>query len=109
MSMIKLMSLIKKIPSDETRIFIRNIFDCNINDDVANEIYRVIDKEKEFIKVMSPVYWHDLVKTKVFIMHGSNDSMVPFTESIRLNKYIKIPHYSFHICMNIKKFQQIKV
>ncbi len=85
----KVDELIKNIPNDKTRIFIRNIFDCNINDDVANEIYRVIDKEKEFIKVMSPIYWHDLVKTKVFIMHGSNDSMVPFTESIRLNKYIK--------------------
>ena len=38
---------------------------------------------------MSPKYWSQKINTKVFIMHGSNDSMVPFTESIALNKYIK--------------------
>ena len=85
----KVDELIKKIPNDEAQKFIRNIFDCNINKHIAEEINRVIDKEKDFIKVMSPIYWHDLVKTKVFIMHGSNDSMVPFTESIRLSKCIK--------------------
>ena len=28
------------------------------------------------------------IKSKVFIMHGANDSMVPFTESIYLGKYL---------------------
>ena len=38
---------------------------------------------------MSPLYWADQIDSKVFIMHGSNDSMVPFTESINLDKYLK--------------------
>ena len=80
---------IKELPDPKTQKFIQNIFDCKIDVDVANEIYKVIDNEKDFIKTMSPLYWADKVNSKVFIMHGSNDSMVPFTESINLNKYLK--------------------
>ena len=80
---------ISKIPNKDTQKFIQNIFDCKISNDVANEINRVINKEKEFIKIMSPIYWGDKINSKVFIMHGSNDSMVPFTESINLNKCLK--------------------
>ena len=79
---------IKELKSEKAQIFIQNIFDCKINEEVSNEIYRVLDQEKEFINVMSPKYWADKIKTKVFIMHGSNDSMVPYTESITLNRYI---------------------
>ena len=80
---------IKNLSNIKTQNFIQNIFDCKINSDVANEIYRVIDNEKDFIKTMSPLYWADKVNSKVFIMHGSNDSMVPFTESINLDKHLK--------------------
>ena len=80
---------IKELPDSKTQKFIQNIFDCKIDVDVASEIYKVIDNEKDFIKTMSPLYWADKVNSKVFIMHGSNDSMVPFTESINLNKYLK--------------------
>tara|TARA_B100001142_G_scaffold63079_1_gene62311 strand:+ start:462 stop:1535 length:1074 start_codon:yes stop_codon:yes gene_type:complete len=80
---------IKKISDTKAQNFIQNIFDCKINKHISNEIFRVIDNEKEFIKIMSPLYWADKVNSKVFIMHGSNDSMVPFTESINLDKYLK--------------------
>ena len=79
---------IEKLTDVNTQKFIQNIFDCKINTDIANEIYRVIDQEKDFIRIMSPSYWANEVKSKVFIMHGSNDSMVPFTESINLDKYL---------------------
>ena len=69
--------------------FIRNIFNSKINDEVKDEINRVISNEKEFIETMSPKYWANKVNSKVFIMHGSNDSMVPFTESIDLSKHIE--------------------
>ena len=55
--------------------------------DLINNVFN--NNEKEFIKIMSPLYWADKVNSKVFIMHGSNDSMVPFTESINLDKYLK--------------------
>ena len=79
---------INELKNEKSKNFIRNIFDCNINEKISDEIYRVINEEKEFIKIMSPKYWSNKIKSKVFIMHGSNDSMVPYTESIKLNKYI---------------------
>ena len=85
----KVKESISQIPDKNTQKFIQNIFDCKISNDVANEIYRVINNEKEFIKIMSPLYWGDKIDSRVFIMHGSNDSMVPFTESINLNKCLK--------------------
>ena len=80
---------IKELPDITAQEFIQNIFDCKVSADVADEIYRVIDSEKEFIKIMSPSYWAEKINSSVFIMHGSNDSMVPFTESINLDKYLK--------------------
>ena len=68
--------------------FMKNIFNSKINKKIKDEIYRVINKEKEFVQLMSPKYWGQKIREKVFIMHGSNDSMVPFTESINLNKCI---------------------
>ena len=79
---------INELPTEIAQNFIRNIFNSKINEKISSEIYRVIDQEKEFISIMSPKYWSNKVKMKVFIMHGSNDSMVPYTESILLNKYI---------------------
>ena len=79
---------INELPTEIAQNFIRNIFNSKINEKISSEIYRVIDQEKEFISIMSPKYWSDKVKMKVFIMHGSNDSMVPYTESINFNKYI---------------------
>tara|TARA_B100000029_G_scaffold58843_1_gene52970 strand:+ start:707 stop:1780 length:1074 start_codon:yes stop_codon:yes gene_type:complete len=81
-------SKIKELPNTKTQDFIQNIFDCKVDDSVAKKIYEVIDNEREFIKIMSPIYWADKVSSKVFIMHGSNDSMVPFTESIVLDKHL---------------------
>ena len=79
---------VNKLPN-EPKNFINKIFNSNITKDISIEIKRVIDNEKDFINKMSPKYWGNKVKSKVFIMHGSNDSMVPFTESINLGKYIK--------------------
>ena len=70
------------------RKFMKNIFDSRINKKIKYEIYKAINKEKDFVQLMSPKYWGKKISSKVFIMHGSNDSMVPFTESINLNKCI---------------------
>ena len=34
----------------------------------------------------SPKNWINQINDHVFIMHGANDSMVPFTESLHLHK-----------------------
>ena len=80
---------INQLKNVKSKQFIHNIFDCKINDKISNEISRVLAKQKQFIEMMSPKYWSEKIDSKVFIMHGSNDSMVPYTESINLHKYIK--------------------
>lgn len=85
---------ISKLPNIPSN-FIKNIFNSKINQEIESEIFRAINEEKEFIRSMSPKYWGDKITNKVFIMHGSNDSMVPFTESIDLNE--SIPESSLFI------------
>ena len=79
------LKLLPEIPQN----FMRNIFDSKINDEIDEVISSAINKEKTFIQEMSPKYWGDKINSKVFIMHGSNDSMVPFTESLELSRRIK--------------------
>ena len=77
------------ISSPKCRSFLHNIFDANVKDDILDEINRVIGQEQSYIEFLSPEFWVDKINNKVFIMHGSNDSMVPYTESIELDKNIK--------------------
>ena len=46
--------------------------------------YSVQERKIFLTKIIVPE-----IKNKVFIMHGSNDSMVPFTESIELHRSIE--------------------
>ena len=49
-------------------------------------VQEMIDKNRELLEYLSPENWIDSITDKVFIMHGANDSMVPFTESTYLHK-----------------------
>ena len=56
--------------------------------EISSEIERIIDLfwknlQDEFISI-SPKYWCDQVVQKVFVIHGANDAMSPYTESIKL-------------------------
>ena len=42
------------------------------------------EKNQELFKSLSPKCWNKEINTKVFIFHGANDSMVPYTESLQL-------------------------
>ena len=46
----------------------------------------MIINERESLKSLSPKYWATNINEKVFILHGSHDSMIPFTESLQLAK-----------------------
>jgi len=70
----------------------RNIFHSIISGKATSEVKKlaqsILKKEKESFINLSPKYWAKDIPEKVFILHGSNDSMVPFTESIQLAKYL---------------------
>ena len=48
----------------------------------------MIQNETEALQDLSPKYWCNKIQQKVFIFHGANDSMIPFTESIQLAESI---------------------
>ena len=43
----------------------------------------------KLLEYLSPEKWINKINNKVFIMHGANDSMVPFTESTYLHEHLK--------------------
>ena len=52
-------------------------------------ILEMIEKNKDLLNYLSPKNWAENINLKTFIMHGANDSMVPFTESTMLASKIK--------------------
>ncbi len=68
--------------------FQKNIFYSIITGNPILEVKElaqaIIKNEQETLKRLSPKYWAKNFQKKVFILHGSNDSMIPFTESIQL-------------------------
>ena len=48
----------------------------------------MVKNETATLQDLSPKYWCHKIQQKVFIFHGANDSMVPFTESIQLAESI---------------------
>ena len=68
--------------------FQKNIFYSIIEGNPTSEVKElaqvIIKNEQEILKRLSPKYWAKDIQEKIFILHGSNDSMIPFTESIQL-------------------------
>ena len=64
-----------------------------LNGKISSEVKRIIDiilREKiDLLDSLSPKHWCEDIKTKVFIMHGASDDMVPYTQSILLSQKIK--------------------
>ena len=69
--------------------FIELVLNANYNDEIKKIIYRIMDNEKEKLTKISPANLCDKIDNKVFIMHGANDSMVPFTESVVMHEGIQ--------------------
>jgi len=78
----------KELNSDE-RDLIDKILNGNIDQKIKNMILQMIDNNKDLLNYLSPKNWAENINIKTFIMHGANDSMVPFTESTMLASKIK--------------------
>ena len=80
-------SLIAKLPSDQKNI-VQSILNGECSKRVKELCNAMIVNEEEALKNLSPKYWVQKIKQKVFIFHGANDSIVPFTESIKLAEHL---------------------
>jgi len=61
-----------------------NILNGNMNSEIKILIEEMIKINKNLLEYLSPKNWANQIKIKTFIIHGANDSMVPFTESTLL-------------------------
>jgi len=75
---------IKKSLNDNDKKLIEKILNGEIDQDIKLLIEKMIDQNRDLLEYLSPQKWANNISTKTFIIHGANDSMVPFTESVLL-------------------------
>ena len=80
---------LKKELNEHDKEFVDLVLNAEYNDEIKSIIYKIINQEKDKLEKISPQAFSHKIKNKVFIMHGANDSMVPFTESILMAQNIK--------------------
>ena len=78
---------LNKLPAKE-KIILTDILEGNRNKEIDRIINLFLDELRDEFILLSPRYWSNKINNKVFIFHGANDSMVPYTESIALSKNI---------------------
>jgi len=63
-----------------------------LNSNISPEVKRIIDiilKERiDVLNSISPKLWCKDIKQQVYVMHGANDNMVPYTQSVQLSEKI---------------------
>ena len=68
----------------------RAICTAIIDSESTPELERLLDLirgvARDDILNLSPEFWGDRVTTKVYVMHGMTDSMVPYTEALALHR-----------------------
>lgn len=83
----KLHDYAKNLTEFEKDLFF-SIISGKANLGVKKLTYMILENEEEAYKKLSPKYGADKLTDKVFILHGANDSMVPFIQSIQLSNYL---------------------
>lgn len=81
-------TLLKQM-SSENQTLVQNILNGIINDEIKTMVNKIITQNKELLNFLSPDNWAHKIKDKVFVFHGANDSMVPFTESYQLSNKLQ--------------------
>lgn len=71
---------------------LRNIFSAKITEEIEKLAENMINACDQKINELSPANWGNKIKIPVFIMHGTNDTMIPFTESILLSECLENSH-----------------
>mgnify|MGYP001177134587 FL=1 len=80
---------IRETLSKENQILVDHILKGEINSEIEQLVHEIIETNSELLNYLSPENWAHNINDKIFIFHGANDSMVPFTESNLLAKQLK--------------------
>ncbi len=79
---------IDKLPKNQKQLLV-DIFSSNQTTEIKMIVEQMIELYQNELENISPVNICDKINCKVFLMHGGNDSMVPYIESINLNENLK--------------------
>lgn len=80
--------ILKTLSSKEQNL-VNHILKGKINDEIKILVNKIISINSELLNFLSPENWAHKIKNKVFVFHGANDSMVPFTESNLLSNQLQ--------------------
>ena len=83
----KIKQHLNTLPIKEKQIT-EKILNCIIDDEILKYIKSIIVVNQDLFRYLSSQDWNNKIKTKVFIFHGANDNMIPYTESVDLSKNI---------------------
>ena len=95
------------LPPDQNEL-VQSILSGKASPAVNELAWEIISNEQDTFKTLSPKQWCNDINQKIFILHGANDSMVPYTESIQLAEYLSdyellITHLYKHNEISTKK------
>ena len=85
----KLEELIKRLHGPEKHL-INDIIELNISDEIKRIMDIILKDCSDQLEFFSPKFWCGDITNNIFILHGKNDSLSPYTESIKLDK--KLPN-----------------
>ena len=78
----------KDLSGDE-RSLLSDIFNSSQTPQIRKLTKLMKNRYKKDMVLISPAEICNKINFHVFLMHGANDSMIPYTESIKLNKKIE--------------------
>ena len=74
---------------NKNKEFVKNILNGVLTNEMKLIVEEMIETNIKLLDFLSPKNWINEINDHVFIMHGANDSMVPFTESLFLDRHLK--------------------
>ena len=87
---LKLVEKLKNNLNKHDRDLIENILNGHVDTKIKQISKQIIESQKIMLDEISPSSFCHKIFEKVFIMHGANDSMVPYSESVKLGE--KLPN-----------------
>lgn len=75
--------------STKDRALVDEILSSTISPEVKRILNIIFTEKVDILDGISPKNWCDQIKSKVYVMHGANDNMVPYTQSVSLSENIK--------------------